>query len=65
MPDYCPRPSLVGFPVFHLCVSVLSCQCAAGDTNGTNGYDDEEEETNEKSPAGWFRIFPKQEAFHL
>jgi hypothetical protein len=22
------------------------------DTNGTNGYDDEEEETNEKSPAG-------------
>jgi len=31
---------------------VLSCQCAAGDTNGTNGYDDEEEETNEKSPAG-------------
>ena len=45
---------------------MLSCQCAAGDTNGTNGYDDEEEETNEKSPAGWSsRIIPKEESLYL
>ena len=73
MPDYCPSrssqcsPSRVGFPFSSIfCVPVLSCQCAAGDTNGTNGYDDEEEETNQKSPAGWSRIFPKkQDAFYL
>ena len=44
------RFSLVDFPVFvHLCLPVLSCEPAAGDTNG---YDDEEEETNQKNLAG-------------
>merc|ERR1719341_2145786 len=33
-----------------------------GDTNGTNGYDDEEEETNEKSPAGSLPAGTKVEA---
>merc|ERR1719312_1755522 len=32
------------------------------DTNGTNGYDDEEEETNEKSPAGSLPAGTKVEA---
>jgi len=35
---------------------------AGGDTNGTNGYDDEEEETNEKSPAGSLPAGTKVEA---
>ena len=44
------RFSLVHFPVFvHLYLPVLSCEPAAGDTNG---YDDEEEETNQKNLAG-------------
>merc|ERR1719239_529332 len=39
-----------------------SVGAGGGDTNGTNGYDDEEEESSEKSPAGSLPAGTKVEA---